>query len=297
MDIPENERKLVVNGVFNVGEPIRVTVSKSKSMLEQSNIESVDNAEIKLFENGVYVTNLDTMNQIWSFSYSYDINNYYVDTIFRNAYYSKNMVVAQDKTYSIEVSAPGIDKKATVEIKAPTLVPILKIDTMTVKTDEWSQYLHFDVLVSDPPNEENFYILSLKSTFTWSWTDEFEETHTEFYTNIEFIETDDVILGNSNFDYEYGLIFNDRLFNGRSQGIKFKKNYYSTGQHTTYQVVLQSITEEYFNYLVSSGLYSSGEGNPIAEPVSVKSNVNDGFGIVTIVNQWIDSSIVYVGLK
>lgn len=294
MEIKDNEKKLVVNGVFNVGGPVSVTVSKSKGMLEKSSIETIDNAEIKLYENGVFVTNLDTLSTIWSFNYNYDqIED--VDTVFRNTYYSKDFVVETGKSYSIEISAPGIDNKAQVDIKVPNLVPIIRIDTLTMKTDEWSQYLQFDMLISDPLNEENFYIITLESIFSWTWYDEFGEMHTEVSKNIEYLETDDVVLNNSNFDYESGLIFNDRLFNGRNQNIKFRKNYYTSGQHTNYLVILQSISEDYYNYLVSSILYRSGEGNPIAEPVSVTSNVKNGFGIVTAVNQWIDSSIVVTG--
>ena len=292
MEIPENERKLVVNGVFIVGEPIKLAVSKSKGMLEKSKTENVDNAEVKIFENGVFITNLDTINQLWYINYSYDMYGEMIDSIFRNFYYSKNLLLEQDKTYKIEISAPGIDRKANIEIKAPTMVPILKVDTFTVSADEWSKYLYFDVLISDPLDEANYYIISLKSKNTYTWMDEFGEKHDEFSTYFEYIETDDVVLSNSNIEFESGIIFSDRLINGKTQNIKFKKNYYNSGQTTDYLVILQSITKEYYNFLISSNLYIAGDGNPIAEPVSVISNVNGGFGIVTAINQSIDSSIV-----
>jgi hypothetical protein len=295
MEIPENERKLVVNGVFNVGEPFKVAVSKSKGMLEKSNIENVDNAEVKLFENGVFITNLDTINQLWYIKYTYDMYGERIDSVFRNFYYSKNILLEQDKTYKIEITAPGIDRKAYVEIKAPTMVPIIKVDTLTISTDEWSKYLYFEVLISDPLTEKNYYIISLKTKNKYSWIDEFGVKHDEVATNFEDIETDDVVISNSNIEFESGIIFNDKLFNGRTQNIKFKKDYYSSEQSTDYMVILQSISKEYYDFLISSNLYISNDGNPIAEPVSVISNVNGGFGIVSAINQSIDSSIVMSG--
>jgi hypothetical protein len=294
MDIPDNERKLVVNGIFNVGEPIVLTVSKSKSMLEKSQIESVDNAEIKLFENGAFLTNLDTVSRLWYFNYLYDQfdpYNYTMENIYRTTYYSKGRVIATDRNYKIEVTASGIDLKAYVEMKIPSLVPIVKIDTATIKTDQYNVMLQFDMLIKDPPDEENFYMINLYMKVPmWDPKDPYYPGNG---LNSASIESDDIIIKNTDANIENGLIFTDNLFNGKLQNIKFKTAPF-WGDTTYYQVHLSSISEDYYNYLVSSGLFSSNDGNPIAEPVSVKSNVKDGFGIVTAVNQWIDSSIVYI---
>ena len=295
IDIPENERKVVVNGVFNVGEPIVLWVSKSKSMLEKSDIESLDNAEIKLFENDEYITTLETENHFWYEKYNWDQNNYQVDSIYRNVYYSKNMEVSADKKYKIEIIAPGLDKKASVEFKAPTLVPILKLDTTTVKTDQWSSNLQFDLQMDDPGNEENFYVINVKIKEIEWYENELGEIYSSYYEYFAYLETEDILINSGNIWIDKGLIFNDRLFDGKLQHVIFKTIPYTSSQSDTtyYQVILRSISKDYYNYLVTLSLYNNSEGNPIAEPVSVKSNVENGFGIVTAVNQWIDSSIVY----
>jgi hypothetical protein len=293
MNIPDNERKLVVNGVFSVGEPILLTVSKSKSMLEKSKIESVNDATIKLFEDGVFLTDLDTVSKLWYFDYKWDQfgGTSSTESIYRTNYFSGDLKVAADKTYKIEVSAPGIDKKAYVEIKIPTIVPIIKVDTATVKTDQYNEMLQFDMQIADPVAEDNFYLVSLRYKF--AKRDPMDPSYNGNVLNTAYIETDDVLIKNDNVNIDNGLLFNDNLFNGKTQNIKFRTSP-MWGDTAYFQVVLQGISEDYYNYLISSSLFSANDGNPIAEPVSVKSNVVDGFGIVTAVNPFVDSSIVYI---
>jgi hypothetical protein len=300
LNLPENERKLVVNGVFCVGEPINVLVSKSKSVLENNDVESVDNAEIKLYENGIYLTTLIPEKQFWYTKINSLIVPVKIDTIFRNRYFSKIQLVVPEKSYRIEVSAPGIDKKATVEFIAPKFTHIFKIDTLTLYTSGREYYRQFDVQINDRVNEENFYIIQLKVKRKSSYQDKSGKKVVQESISIQNIESDDVLFSSGNFTINTGLLFNDQLFDGKQKSIRIKTmEYFNTYTMVTnyeasnkYLVILKSISKDYYNYLVGINMYNIANENPIAEPAGVKSNVKNGLGIVTAVNQWIDSSIV-----
>ncbi len=294
MSVPESERKLVLNGIFKLGEPVSLTVSKSKGMLEKSQVESVDNATINLYTDGSLIGGLDTARRFWYYEYPEDYWNGKIDSVYRTVYNSGLTLTEPGKLYRIEASLPGISSKAWTEFRAPSAVPILKIDTATVpSTDQYSRSLQFTMRISDPSAEKNYYVLFLKSVSRYEYTDGDGNPVVQEYENFEYIESDDVIFSqrNDNYFIDNGLIFTDEIFNGKTQDIRFKTNTYAYGSNLVYHAVLQSITEDYFNYLLTSQLYNNTYDNPIAEPVSVKSNINGGFGIVSIVSESADSSI------
>ena len=256
--------------------------------------------EIKLFENGDYIGNLETLNKFWFYHYIYNKDSMIrIDTLYRNLYFSKGPVVSANKIYKMEISAPGIDKQAYIEFKAPALVPIIKIDTMLVYDNEsnygstmTSTSLQFDLLLQDPPEEENFYAIQLITSFESSYRDQSGQMIYHKNSQYQTLETNDVLLNFSNIYIDQGILFNDNVFNGKLQHIIFKTRFNISG-HTVYHVILRNISKDYYNYMASLSSYRNSVDNPIAEPISVKSNVVNGFGIVTAVNQWIDSSIVF----
>jgi hypothetical protein len=300
MTIPEKDRKLVLNGIFKVGEPVLLTVSKSKSMLEQSKVESVDNAQINLYSDNSLLAQLETSSRYWYLDYKFDNWNGNPDTIYRTYYNSGSFKTEAGKHYRLEADAPGINSKASAEFSVPTVVPILKIDTVSLySTDPLTNSLQFTMRISDPVVENNHYIVYLKSIGTFSYIDEFGNTQTQVFENYEYIDSDDVIFSQRNGEYniDNGLIFTDELFNGKTQDIRFKTSSYGRGDLTlNYLIILQSISEEYYDYLITSRMYDDSYNNPIAEPVSVKSNVVNGFGMVTAIAESADSSIIVTGL-
>ena len=288
-DISENDRKLVVNGVFNVGDPIVLWISKSKGLLEQSRTEAIDNVGIKIYENGVLDTNSVLHIPSWIY-YNYvdsGISKIYGE--YKRTAYLSNLLISQDKTYKLEISTPGIDNKSFVEFKVPNLVPILKLDTTaSISTDQSPGNVQFDMLIQDPPNEENFYVIQIQEIRITSFKDPYGEINRDTIPYYQPIEINDIVLSNNSIQLPSGVLFNDKMFNGKLQHLKFKgySPYYFTFK---YYIMLRSISKDYYNYLASLGLYYNSVDNPIAEPVSVISNVKNGFGIVTAVNQWVDS--------
>ena len=308
MDIPENERKLVVNGVFTIGEGIGFDVSKSRGFLENGNFETVDNAEIKLFEDNVFIKNPERRTYYY---YTYPNNDNSIRDSVYNCYYRfPNFSFSKDKTYKMEISVPGIDKMASVEFRIPTLVPFIKLDTMSYFFDGNSINLQFDLQINDPPNEENFYVLNI-STKEEVWlkkeTGEYYIIRNRGQVDIESNNLQ-INTNTNNYINTERLIFTDRLFDGKLKNIILKTKNDSPSSHVSmkgytyatdtskYQIILRSISKDYYNYLVTIDLYNSTNGNPIAEPIGVKSNVKNGLGIVAAVNQWVDSSIVLTNL-
>lgn len=253
-DIPENEKKIVVNSVLCPDSLVKVNISKSMSIRENNNsFQYLDNAEAKLFENDVLIETLH---------YTKNGN-----------YFSSDFKPEENKKYEIKVSVPNMNN-----VDANTVIPaktnIISVDTLTVIDHEYEydeKKLEFNIKFKDNIEIDNYYQIECRYSYKEIYGDE-----DVFYK--DYIEADEEILNIQNIDGT--ILLEDKIIAGEDFNLKFRVPIYIfTEQIKEYRIYLNSISKEYYLYLVTRSAQEETEDNPFAEPVQVFNNINNGCGI------------------
>jgi hypothetical protein len=90
-----------------------------------------------------------------------------------------------------------------------------------------------------------------------------------------------------------GLLVKDVLFNGKQTEVQIRMEYYYYPSYFAgLRVILRSVSEDYYNYMVTKDLQDRTGGDPFAQPVNAYNNVAKGFGIFAGLNsstlEWIN---------
>jgi len=244
IDIPESEKKIVINGVLSPDEDIKVTISRSLYILDPDDGKPpfLTNAVVNLFENGQFINTLSHLS---------------------NGNYSINYQASEGNTYYFEVNANDLNT-ATTSTKIPSKV--------NIKSMGWEPDIHndiqFTVKFSDPGETENYYLIDALYS---------PDTNLVKYYNF-YISGNEQVL--DIFTTHTGqIILSDEVINGKSAEISFyAMDYLET--FGIYKINLKNITRDYYLYLKSYTLQYENIDNPFAEPVQVYHNINNGFGIL-----------------
>lgn len=255
IDLPEHKEKIIVNSFFTSGKPLKVHLSKSISVLEDS-IPLYDNALIKLLQD-----------------------NTVIDTLYREGdYYLSNVKPEKAKHYTLIINAPGMDSIICSDM-IPETVPIQSYrltDSVMIAEDGFI-IMQCELSFTDPPGK-NYYEISMATKPTFFWL---------------MKNTDPVLVSTSLLDYNpKTLIFNDNLFDGKATSIKvnygvrdglFQKIGNGPGYQYPLSVSFRSVSEPYFLYKQKQIVYLFSLESDILtgqpEPVQLYSNVEGGYGI------------------
>ncbi|MDA3779669.1 MAG: hypothetical protein PF487_05500, partial [Bacteroidales bacterium] len=163
IDIKENEKKIVFNGLISPDSLIKINLSKSIGVLESSaNLQFVNNAVVKLYEEDNYVEDL-----------KYDkVGNYY-STI--------NPII--DKEYKITVDAQNLK---SVETSTMVYNPVeifdieYTIDSVSYGNDGYEEYYGYetsvDISFNDLEDKSNYYILQFYRFYNYEYYNQEEDT-------------------------------------------------------------------------------------------------------------------------
>ncbi len=271
LELPETEQQLVANCVLNVGERIAVTLSHSVSIL--SEIEPgggdtrIENAIVSIYADG---TLLETLPFV---SYLQDGNMSYFDSYVS----SSALVVEAGKVYTLEASAAGYPEiKATGFAPAPVeieSIALLDPSYLALATDE--TYAEFAVTFDDP-DAENFYALSFQTC-----------SEENCYLNCIYsldgtfgAGSGDLFEGEIDCKYGSDSFFRDLTFEGDRKELKFflEDYYLNVIGEQSQEIVLSTLSKDFYLYSKSFELQQNRQDNPFAEPVQVYNNIENGFG-------------------
>lgn len=284
IDIPDNERKIVLNTIVMNDSVFSANVFRSNHINDDIyNALYLNNATVNVLENGnlLEILALDTAG-----------------------YYKGTTTIAQEgHEYEINVSVPNLE---SVKAKAKLLpkIPIISIDStgeyVESGTDgkEYGVLTIYQVSFQDPPNEKNYYRLKVNlpiitDTIIYD-SDTIIYTHTA-YTGYKSedpsIEVWDWIDG-----YFY---FSDLLFDGDEYKFDILiEVYFSEELHfedgrvefnnivvEDISISLEHISNDLFNYMKSVDMQYETQGMEMFfQAVPVFINVENGFGILGTAN-------------
>ncbi len=152
---------IVVNGTLNPENQIRIEVKKSLSVLEERNFyETIPNATVKIYEDGVFLEELAYAGKIDTFieyqDYGIEVKHPYPVGF----YYSENIVPKSGSTYKIEIACIGFDPvMGETKIPFPVLIDE-SISSMETKNNDYGGqtiFINAGVNFTEPINENNYY--------------------------------------------------------------------------------------------------------------------------------------------
>ena len=299
----EENRKLVVNGVINNDSIIRVHISKSLGVLEEDTVlQFITDAKVKLFEDALFIENLQ-----------HDSLGFYYSTI----------IPEINKKYKIEVEKGTEKAIGETELSNPVPIELSNytiseyFDTLTISnptehdTIVTNFFINMDLSITDPADENNYYIIefySKESVFENVWNYETGELEEIIYFGEKInkigysLYPENALLENSKIEiselYEsdgyssyyngFTQIYSDKLFNGQTINFTIQVSV-QVFELTPVYYKLYSLDKEYFDYLSSRSRYSEAKQNPLAEPVQIFSNIKNGYGIFSNFSIYTDS--------
>lgn len=283
IDIEDQDRVLVVNSVINPDSLIKVNLARSLSVKESdSSFKFIENATVEIYENGTLIDEL-----------SHSKNGYYIsshkpkeNTTYKLIAKAANFEPAQSE---IKIGMPVPIKSLTADIEVESYTETWWDEETQTEFDTTIYYIvsersFINVSFDDNPNEENYYFLAL-----YTYQDVYEylpPNYEEVYMGekLQPIDYNNASLSYENYYYSNGLVgyaISDDFFNGQTYSSNLDLYLWSVPKKPYIYVQLLSINKEFFDFVTSYNKYEESTYNPFAEPVNVRSNIENGFGIFT----------------
>jgi hypothetical protein len=256
VDVPLETPKITINAIFNADSVWLVKLNKSKYVLDESDFQVIENAQVTINEDGQL----------------YDILEYADYGIYKSRLNKKPEF---GKNYEIEVVSSGLETVTAISSLPDTaVINNIQFRWEEGKSNDRNFNYAIDITMKDNPESENFYELTLYQGYHYvDWYTQ----DTVYQTYPIGIFTDDAAF-NEGSDNE--VIFDDKLFNGKDFTVTIKGNYYGTGNEDDKFILhIKSLSKDLFRYKITNSLQSSSSGDPFAQPVHVYNNIEKGFGV------------------
>lgn len=274
--LPDHEEQLFFYSDVETGRNFTAYVRRSEKINNYNNLHdlSIKNAVVML-----YINNEDGRPV------------YYVDSLER--YYSPVILKLEDKV-RVVVTAPNYpDASATASM--PSDVPIETIMLLKgVRIDQYGNPAsEIKIKFTDPTTAGDYYMIDIitaadryveNDSFVNDWIciKSTDPSIDELTSNDPLSEDENSCLPSK------GLLLNDQLFNGQTKELTLSmSDYYldpitDSASGITYypQIKLKHISSAYYQYIKTTKNVLDNSGNPFAEPVNVKSNIKNGYGVL-----------------
>lgn len=278
------EPQMVVYSVITAGEPVRVYVSRSSFILNNTDYSVVKGATVEMWVNGEFTERLNEVE------YSEEVSDKYTQGKHHHYYEGSTTCTSGDSVEIRVVSSlfEGEVRGATTIPAEPTLGKI----SATIDSQEEGGFLQGTLRCpfSDKEGEKNYYWLRggicNDSHYLYHWAT---------YSDIAFSggAADGLWSDIIGADYEEYVLFNDALLDGKdnyplSMEWSINKEYlYEAG--CVVRVECWQVDENLYKYFRSIEL--SEDGVFATEPVQVHSNIVGGIGLVASRSAYIKSEL------
>jgi hypothetical protein len=260
VDVPFEGQQLTVNAPFTPDSVWKATVSLNRFILNEPPFERIENAEVAVYQDGVFIDNLIHQRD--------------------GIYKSQHTKPLPGNNYEIRVSAanyPPVIGKSNL----PPAAPITNVTILNSKEDiNGVEQSTIRLTFQDDPEATNYYqVVVLKR---------YEEVRPRIgfvvRTYTLQITSDDPLVQNENPVESDGLLLKDNLFNGKEAEISFKV---PAGLYFyDYNIIcLRTVSEDYYKYMTTSQLQNRTATDPFSQPVHVHTTLENGFGIFAGYNQ------------
>lgn len=260
----ESSKAPVINCFFNPDENMRVNLSETYNAIGDDTISYIYNANLALYNND---NNL--LKQLIPEKVTED------GAGSKGYYYSDTLCIQAKKKYTlIYKQADGTIVKGSDEVPASVAIKEIKDTAVTFDNNKNKCRLVCTLTFNDPQDEINYYavavnIRAMNELFPYQ----------QFTCNSPLIEA---VISNNNLPC-YQMIFSDKKMKASQNTIQLDINNYITGYSEsvpiTFEIMLFSISKNYYTYALSFYKQILANKDFYSEPSSVYSNIENGYGI------------------
>lgn len=260
IELPPHVPELALSAAAEVQDTsILASLTITKSLEDQTISEIINFGDIKLLEDGNLFTTFEYIPGTGDINEPRNLAIYNADFPMKLKFYPT--------TYTIVASANDYPEiRATESIQPPAIITEAVFEEEAFIDIEGDKIDEIEVTIEDDPNMDNYYLLSI------------------IYVNKEFMYEDKIYI--QSFDprlkeVNQDLLFEDRLFEAQKT-ISVYPNIFqepSDSDLDSLRIELYTISEAGYRYSVNIEAAAEAEGNPFAEPVFVRGNIDNGAGI------------------
>ena len=187
-------------------------------------------------------------------------------------------------------NATGEQTIAHTEVPRPQKLEVLEVNTDILKKNEYliesdlgpnRGYVSIKLRIHDPIEKKNYYRLAVRGSY---------HSSESIYVIYDTFLSSDPIFRDERLTSEwdswpayFSNVFDDSLINGKAYEFEIKTyilGWSYTVNWPTYEVSLQSITEDYYRYLKSMQLYRISRTDTYSEGIYIHSNNEGGWGLL-----------------
>lgn len=260
------EPKIVINSTIEASaDTLWISVTENFSLNTEYNesLKLISEAEINISVGGQDLTVFTTPEQLRFY-------NYFVPNM-----QSIDMI---GETFNLSVAKEGF-----VTINANTTVPKqAEVSNITYEKDviqtpfgDKNDQLRFTI--DDDGDIEDFYLFRLSSIYRdtfFNGSDTIIEEYTNYATLIDQTQGGSITIGNNSFE----VVNTDQTFNGQEYQFNFEVESYFQENEKIYLEVTK-LSKEAYLFLTSYNNYrSSSDFGFFSEPVTLYTNIENGFG-------------------
>lgn len=275
IDPPEYDKQFVLHGFgSNTDSVFRVSLTQNYGILEQvaDSAWAVPDATLELYEGGQKIATL-------------------YHSIFISAFFESAITPGffqAGKTYDLRASHPDFPTVICSQtMPDPVAVDSVRFREKAGVDSDGSRLSAIDAFIHDEPGVENYYEIRVSILYP-----DLEFNYDSLGNLIvdtigyqsyprEMTDSDDP---NALITYGGGIAVSDRFFDGESY--KFVAKFYESSGFT-YQVSVRAVTEQYYLWSISAERKYNSDDNPLAEPVTTYTNLENGIGAFGLVNEQI----------
>lgn len=260
ISIPEQERKIVVNGLISPGEPVLINLSRSLSVLEDDKLNALAGADARLFRDDVLIGTMQ-----YESGGNYSLPGFSAEI---------------GQTYRLQVDYEGL-KSVEAVATIPPPVPIISVDTATLTGDWGGTEMRLSVKFRDPAGVHNIYGFGVDVRYK-----EFDYRTNSYTGNYivfpAYIEENSGQFVQDEFVHFGGKLYvEDLIFDGLTQTVEFGfiENLFYESDTVWINVKMEQPDPSFYLYAKSNEAYQGAHDNPFSEPVQVYTNIKGGYGI------------------
>ncbi len=267
VNIPYDGDKIVLNSIMLQDSNIYVQIFKTAKLSRVYNSTTPTGAAVKLFENGIFVENLNLKN----------ING--------TNYFASLTKAKPNGNYTIKATANNLPPAEGQDVlpTKPLCKGISNVYTPNNNNVGNGYNYKVQIKINDPANQTNYYAIKLHRADTNT-----APTGPRFIVdkNSRYYFTADVLNNATSFGAIFGgdddseAYFTDENFNGKDLTVSLNYYNYNSNIDKYVAVELVSLTPAAYRYLVSVKSQQNTQSNPFAEVTVVYNNIKDGYGIV-----------------
>jgi hypothetical protein len=257
------EIKQSIIGTFQQNKEIKIYISKSKRIDDNTPVEFISNAKVQLFEDDVFVENL-----------SFVLENANTNL----GYYISTIKTKVNKKYKIISSVEGLPTAEAEEILMTK--PNIISNQLLQYPDSLNIYKKgvIDFTIEDSASTKDYYVINVFEFVKSFYIDTLGDT---IFSN-NYYQSSFTINEYPRRSTQSKLYIKDDIFNGIQKDFRIEfqgfvlSNPYIIEQKVYFEIA--KIGVGYYNYFLSDQENKSGVSNNNKEPNSLISNIKNGYG-------------------